>query len=90
MRVLEQTFTGSAGLAAVGWVKGLLRGPAGILEPQKILDAVSPGAVSPAMPETIATWNELTREKLQSGNGCDGVGTWFRPEPAGARVPAPR
>ena len=65
---MEQTFTGSEGLAAVGWVKGLLRGPGGTLEPQKILDAVSPGVVSPPMPEAIATWNELTREKLQSGS----------------------
>jgi acyl-CoA thioesterase FadM len=66
---MEQTFTSSEGLAAVGWVKGLLRGPDGTLDPQKVLDAVSPGVVSPPMPEAIATWNELTREKLQSGSG---------------------
>jgi acyl-CoA thioesterase FadM len=65
---MEQTFTGSEGLAAVGWVKGLLRGPAGNLEPQRILETVSPGVVSPPMPEAIATWNDLTREKLQSGS----------------------
>ena len=65
----EQTFTGSEGLAAVGWVKGLLRGPGGSLEPQKVLEAVCPGVVSPPMPEAIATWNELTREKLQAGSG---------------------
>jgi hypothetical protein len=53
----------------VGWVKGLLRGPAGTLEPQKIIETVSPGVVSPPMPEAIATWNEITREKLQSGSG---------------------
>ena len=64
---LEQTFAGSKGLAAVGWVKGLLRGPEGNLEPQQILERVSPGAVSPPMPEAIATWNELTKEKLQAG-----------------------
>jgi hypothetical protein len=51
----------------VGWVKGLLRAPEGNLEPQRILDLVSPGIVSPPMPEAIATWNELTREKLQAG-----------------------
>ena len=66
---MEQTFTGSEGLAAVGWVKGLLRGRGGILEPQKVLEAVCPGVVSPPMPEAIATWNELTREKLQAGSG---------------------
>jgi acyl-CoA thioesterase FadM len=63
---MEQTFTGSEGLAAVGWVKGLLRSPAGTLDPQKVLEAVSPGAVSPPMPEAFAAWNELTREKLLS------------------------
>jgi acyl-CoA thioesterase FadM len=63
---IEQTFAGSNGLAAMGWVKGLLRSPEGNLDPQKVIDAVSPGAVSPAMPEAIATWNELTREKLQN------------------------
>ena len=63
---MEQTFTGGNGLAAMGWVKGLLRSPEGNLDPQKVLEAVSPGAVSPPMPESIATWNELTREKLQS------------------------
>jgi acyl-CoA thioesterase FadM len=66
---MEQTFTSSEGLAAVGWVKGLLRGPGGTVEPQKVLETVSPGVVSPPMPEAIATWNELTREKLQSGSG---------------------
>jgi acyl-CoA thioesterase FadM len=64
---MEQTFTGDEGLAAMGWVKGLLRSPAGNLDPQKVLEAVSPGVVSPPMPESIAAWNELTREKLQSG-----------------------
>ncbi len=66
---LEQTFTSHEGLAAVGWVKGILRSPAGNLDPQKILDAISPGVVSPPLPEAIAAWNELTREKLQSGMG---------------------
>jgi acyl-CoA thioesterase FadM len=66
---MEQTFTGSEGLAAVGWVKGLLRSSSGTLEPQKIIETVSPGVLSPPMPEAIATWNELTREKLQSGSG---------------------
>jgi acyl-CoA thioesterase FadM len=64
---IEQTFSGRDGLAAVGWVKGALWAPGGILEPQKVLDAVSPGAISPPMPDAIATWNELTREKLQGG-----------------------
>ncbi len=64
---IEQTFTGREGLAAVGWVKGALRSPAGVLEPQKVLEAVSPGASSPPIPDVISNWNELTREKLQGG-----------------------
>lgn len=65
---IEQTFTGRDGLAAIGWVKGALRDARGSVNPQKVLEAIAPGAVSPSMPEAIATWNELTREKLQSGN----------------------
>lgn len=64
---IEQSFTCCEGLAALGWVKGLLRSPEGNLDPQIVIEAVSPGAVSPPMPEPIAMWNELTREKLQSG-----------------------
>jgi len=62
---IEQTFTGSEGLVAVGWVKALLRDREGNLEPQKVLETVMPGVISPPMPEAIATWNEITREKLQ-------------------------
>ena len=61
---LEQVFTGEEGLAAVGWVKGVLRDKRGTVEPQAAIDVVAPGAGSPPMPEAIATWNELTREKL--------------------------
>jgi acyl-CoA thioesterase FadM len=64
---IEQTFTGSQGLAAVGWVKGMLRDARGSVDPQAVLERVAPGVVSPPIPEAIATWNELTREKLASG-----------------------
>jgi acyl-CoA thioesterase FadM len=63
---IEQTFNGNEGLAAVGWVKGALRSPAGIVAPQTVLERIEPGVVSPPMPEAIAAWNGLTREKLQS------------------------
>ena len=63
---MEQTFTGREGLAAVGWVKGLLRGPGGNLAPQEVLDGIEPGITSPPIPEAIQNWNVLTREKLQS------------------------
>jgi len=61
---IEQSFTGRDGLAAVGWVKGVLRGKQGIVAPQELIEGVAPGVRSPAMPESIAAWNELTREKL--------------------------
>jgi acyl-CoA thioesterase FadM len=64
---IEQTFTGREGLAAVGWVKGILRDAHGSIEPQRVLERIAPGVVSPPMPDGIATWNELTREKLQAG-----------------------
>jgi len=64
---LEQTFTGREGLAAVGWVKAVLRDAQGNVEPQRALERLTPGIVSPPMPEAIATWNELTREKLAGG-----------------------
>jgi hypothetical protein len=63
---IEQTFAGREGLAAVGWVKGVLRDVHGNVEPQEAIESVAPGAVTPPMPEAIATWNELTREKLAS------------------------
>jgi hypothetical protein len=66
---MEQTFTGSKGLAAVGWVKGALRNADGSVEPQNVIAGVAPGLVSPPMPDAIAAWNELTREKLAAGNG---------------------
>ena len=61
---IEQTFTGKSGLAAVGWVKGTLRNANGLVDPQSVIEAVSPGTVSPTMPDGMASWNELTREKL--------------------------
>jgi len=63
---IEQTFTGSKGLAAVGWVKGVLRDAKGNVDPQTVIEGVTPGLFSPPMPEAIAAWNELTREKLSS------------------------
>jgi acyl-CoA thioesterase FadM len=62
----EQTFTGKAGLAAVGWVKGALLDKTGTIAPQQIMEIVAPGIVSPPLTESIQTLNDLTREKLQS------------------------
>jgi len=33
-----------------------------------VIDVVAPGSVSPPMPDAIAAWNELTREKLAGGS----------------------
>lgn len=64
---IEQTFTGSQGLAAIGWIKGVLRNRDGVVNPQQVIEGVAPGTLSPSMPEAIANWNELTREKLSTG-----------------------
>ena len=63
---IEQIFTGSHGLAAVGWVKGTLRDQQGVVNPHGVIQAVSPGAVSPPIPDSMATWNRLTRQHLES------------------------
>lgn len=64
---IEQTFIGRKGLTAVGWVKGALRDGKDIVEPQKAIIGIAPDAVSPPMPESIAAWNDLTREQLAGG-----------------------
>ena len=65
---IEQTFVTEEGLAAVGWVKAVVRDAQGSVNPQRAMAAICPGAVSPAMPESMAAWNELTREKLAGGS----------------------
>ena len=62
---MEQTFTGDKGLVAVGWVKGALTDGNGTIVPQRIMDLVEPGIVSPELPEALQMLNDLTREKLQ-------------------------
>ena len=62
----EQTFTGSEGLVAIGWVKGALLDRGSILPPQSIMDRLHPGLQSPPLPEAMTTLNTLTRDKLQS------------------------
>ncbi len=66
---LEQIFTGSRGQAAVGWVKGALRGSSGLMDPRQVIEGIEPGLASPPLPEAFAAWNELTREHLHAGNG---------------------
>lgn len=61
---MEQTFTGKSGLVALGWVKGALLDGGVTVSPQRVMELVEPGIVSPELPETIQIWNELTREKL--------------------------
>jgi len=49
----------------VGWVKGALTDRNGTITPQRIMDLVEPGIVSPELPEALQMLNDLTREKLQ-------------------------
>jgi acyl-CoA thioesterase FadM len=53
-------------LVAIAWVKGLFRGADGNVPPQRIVDLIAPGTVSPPVPDSLEQWNSLTREKLQS------------------------
>jgi acyl-CoA thioesterase FadM len=64
---IEQVFTGARGHAATGWVKGALRDTNHTLDPREVIERIAPGAQSPPTPDAIAAWNELTREKLQTG-----------------------
>ena len=61
---IEQTFANAEKQCAIGWVKGALRDQQGTLDPQTVIDGVTPGTFSPEMPEAFAAWNQLTREKL--------------------------
>lgn len=65
---IEQTFSRPDGLAALGWIKGALSDKNGLVDPQRLIDKVASGLVSPPIPEAIVAWNDLTREKLQTGS----------------------
>ena len=65
---IEQKFTVGENLAAVGWVKGMLRDARGSINPQEVVERMTLGVVSPPMPEAIVQCNALTREKLQAGD----------------------
>lgn len=63
---IEQAFTTTAGHAAIGWVKGALRAASRTLDPREVIERIALGAQSPPIPDAIAAWNDLTREKLQA------------------------
>ena len=65
---MEQTFTGYEGLVAIGWVKGALRDKSGVIAPQRVMDLVRPGMVSPVVPEALHTLNALARDKLRAAS----------------------
>jgi hypothetical protein len=46
----------------------MVRDARGSLAPQQVLERVAPGMQSPPIPEAIAQWNTLTREKLQASD----------------------
>ena len=62
---MEQVFRSREGLVAIAWVKGLFRAKDGNVAPQRIVDAIAPGAVSPPVPEALERWNDLTKGKLE-------------------------
>lgn len=61
---MEQTTRFADGLASVAWVKALFQESGRNIPPQSIADMAQPGLASPAVPESMREWNELTREKL--------------------------
>lgn len=64
---MEQVFRTGEGLAAIAWVKGLFRAKGGNVEPQRLVNMIAPGTLSPPVPDSLRQWNALTREKLQGG-----------------------
>jgi acyl-CoA thioesterase FadM len=63
---MEQVFRSEEGLAAIAWVKGLFRAKDGNVPPQRVVDRIAPGTVSPPVPDALEEWNDLTRWKLQT------------------------
>jgi acyl-CoA thioesterase FadM len=63
---MEQVFRARDGLVAIAWVKGLMRAKDGNVPPQRIVDRIAPGTVSPPVPKALEEWNDLTKWKLQS------------------------
>ncbi|MBV8672767.1 MAG: thioesterase family protein, partial [Acidobacteriaceae bacterium] len=62
---MEQVFRSREGLVAIAWVKGLFRARDGNVPPQRIIDTLAPGTISPPVPEALERWNDLTRGKLE-------------------------
>jgi acyl-CoA thioesterase FadM len=65
----EQHFRFAGGLAAHAWVKGTFHDGKGTIPPQRIIDEIEEGQISPALPEGMKRWNELTRENLHAAEG---------------------
>jgi acyl-CoA thioesterase FadM len=61
---MEQSFHSKTGLVAVAWVKGLFRSKEGNIPPQAIVNLVSPGTASPPISESLAQWNDITKQRL--------------------------
>lgn len=76
---MEQTFHSTEGLAAIAWVKGLFRGRDGNVPPERIVERLAPGTLSPPMPANIVHWNNISYEKLHSTSALG-------PSPMGPRA----
>ena len=61
---MEQTIRFREGLASTAWVKALFQDRGTNVPPQFVVDLVQPGLTSPQLLESMAMWNQLTREKL--------------------------
>ena len=63
----QQIIRSREGLASAAWVKALFQQGGKNIPPQQIAEQLHPGLESPPVSESLKQWNELTREKLQSG-----------------------
>lgn len=60
---LEQRFERAGELHAVGWIKGLIRGPQGNIATAEVLTAVGYRGARPDMPRSLALWLDLEQAK---------------------------
>src|SRR4051812_6529347 len=63
---MEQRFTRGGELCAYAIVKVQFAGRAGRVAPQRMADAIHPGAQSPALPQAVRDWQEA-EDRLVSG-----------------------
>ncbi|HXC61738.1 MAG TPA: thioesterase family protein [Nitrospiria bacterium] len=60
---IEQRFERRGEIIAVGWVKGLLRGPGGNVPSSEVLHSINADIPSPEMPSAIRLWQQVYENK---------------------------